>query len=184
MKKTLIVIFLLLLILAPLISAEKSEEKMKTLIVYYSYTGNTAACADTLAKELNADIERLEDVKRPGFLKAIVLGSYAAHKGESWPIQSTKKDISSYDRIFIGAPIWWFRTAPELNTFIDQNDFSGKEVVVFVTMASSDPQKAFDAITDRVTSKGGKVTSTFSIATSGLSKEDVVIKAKEIAEKY
>jgi flavorubredoxin len=165
-------------------SAEKKEAKMKTAIAYYSYTGNTESAAQALAKELGADLIKVEDVERPSTFRAYVLGAFAARKGKSWPIKPISSDLSGYNRIFIGAPIWWGKCAPEINTYIDQADLTGKSVVVFVTMGGSDPKEALDALTARAAAKGGKVVSSFSINTGRIKKEEIQVKAAEIAAQY
>ncbi|MCX5781219.1 MAG: flavodoxin domain-containing protein, partial [Elusimicrobia bacterium] len=152
--------------------------------VYYSYTGNTEIIAKTLAQELNADILKIEDVERPSVLKAYILGTFAARKGKSWPIKSINTDLSKYNRIFVGAPIWCGKTSPELNTFIDQTDFSGKSVVIFVSMAGSNPDMAIKALDTRISARGGKIISSFSIKTVMSKKNDIELKSKDAAQQY
>ena len=73
---------------------------------------------------------------------------------------------------------------PELNAFIEQVDFTGKQVVVFVTLGGGGPDKAIKAMTDKITAKGGKVVSSFFVRTKAVSKDDIVNKAKEISKQY
>lgn len=162
----------------------KKEVSMKNLIVYYSYTGMTEKVAQTIAKELNASVAKIEDVERPSKLKAYISGAFAARKGKSWPIKPITIDLASYDRIFIGAPIWWGRCAPEINSFFDQVNLTGKSVVVFVTMGGSSPDEAIKALTVKAEAKGGKVVSSFSIKTGGMNQDKLVTKANEIALGY
>ena len=46
-------------------------------------------------------------------------------------------NISEYDKVIIGFPVWWYTAPRIINTFIEENDLSGKEVYVFVTSGSS-----------------------------------------------
>ena len=164
--------------------AEEKEGTMKKLIVYYSYTGKTEIAAKILAAECGADTLKIEDVERPSKFKAYTSGCVAARKGALWPIKAVNINISGYDQIFIGAPVWAWRAAPEINTFIDQTDFTGKSVVLFVTMGGSDPETALKAMTAQIEAKGGKVVSSFSIKTGGVTNDNIVAKAKEIAAQY
>ncbi|MHB9155395.1 MAG: flavodoxin family protein [Endomicrobiales bacterium] len=157
---------------------------MKNLVVYYSYSGDTEAAALSLAAEIQADTVKVEDVKRPSILKAFLSGALAAHKGRAWPIKPVIADLAAYDRVFIGAPVWWSLCAPEINAFIDQASLSGKQVVVFVTMAGSNPAAALKALAARVEAKGGKTVSSFSIKTGGKKKDAVAALARGIAAPY
>jgi hypothetical protein len=127
---------------------------------------------------------KVEDVQRPSTLKAYISGAYAARKGKAWPIQPVQVNMAGYDRVFVGAPVWWGRPAPEINAFVDQTDLAGKEVVVFVTMGGSDVKGALQMLTSRIEAKGGKVVSSFSIKTGGVKRADIEAKAKEIAAQY
>lgn len=164
--------------------AQERSKSMKTLVVYYSYSGMTELVAKSMAAELKGDILKIEDVTKLSKLKVYVSGAFAARKGSSWPIKPIPVDLGNYTRIFIGAPIWWGRVAPEINAFIDQVNLTGKAVIVFVTMGGSNPEEALKALAARAEAKGGKVVSSFSVKTGGAKKEEVAAKAKEIAQKY
>jgi len=162
---------------------KKPEAAMKSVIVYYSYTGRTETVAKTLASEIGADVVKIEDVEKPSKLKAYFLGAFAAHKGKAWPVKSLPS-VSGYDRVFVGAPVWWMRPAPEINGFIQGTDFTGKTVVPFVTMGGSGQDAALKAMSAAVEAKGGKVSSTFSVKTGGLTQTGIVAKTKETAKQY
>ena len=164
----------------------KAEEKaqIKNLIVFYSYTGNTELVGKTLAEILKADVIKIEDITRPSKDEAYGAGREASIQGKSWPVKPFNKDISGYDRIFVGCPVWFGMPTPELNAFIEQVDFTGKQVVVFVTLGGGGPDKAIKAMTEKITAKGGKVVSSFFVKTKAVSKDDIVNKAKEISKQY
>jgi len=164
----------------------KAEEKqaIKNLVVFYSYTGNTELVGKTLAEILKVDVIKIEDIERPSKEQAYGAGREASTQGKSWPVKPFNKDISSYDRIFVGCPVWFGMPTPELNAFIEQVDFTGKQVVVFVTLGGGGPDKAIKAMTEKITAKGGKVVSSFFVKTKAVSKDDIVNKAKEISKQY
>ncbi len=60
---------------------------MKTLVIFYSYTGHAKTLARNLAEKESADITEIKDVKRPGKIKAYVSGCFKAMKGRSWQTQ-------------------------------------------------------------------------------------------------
>lgn len=55
-------------------------------------------------------------------------------------------DISSYDVIFVGFPVWWYREPSIIDTFLDSNDFTGKIVIPFATSGSSSIGKTNERI--------------------------------------
>ena len=169
------------------VMAAKAEEKqatMKNLVVYYSWSGNTELVSKNLAEIIKADVIKLEDVAKPSREEAYSSGKDAAKQGKSWPIKSFKTDLTGYERIFVGSPVWFGMPAPAYNAFIEQVDFKGKSVVVFVTLGGGSPDNAIKTMTEKVTAKGGKVVSSFYVRTKNVTKDDIVIKAKEIANQY
>lgn len=70
-------------------------------------------------------------------------------------------DISSYDEIIIGFPIWWYVTPAIINSFLEKHDFSGKKIILFVTSGGSGFGNTkhgirVTAICTRSTDSGGK----------------------------
>ncbi|MDD5132116.1 MAG: flavodoxin [bacterium] len=192
MKKILTQVVLLLLLAGTMVYApqllngavKKEINKMKTLVVYYSYTGNTELVAKTVASEISADVLKVEDAEKPGKLKVYFSGSFAAKRGRSWPIKTINVLLKDYDRIFIGAPVWAGKAAPEINAYIEQAELKGKAVVVFVTMGGSKSDEAIQSLTAKVEAREGKVVSSFSVKTGGTKKDEIVTKAKEAARQY
>ncbi len=188
MKKLIIGLVMLAAMIGPFsmmtAKADETQATMKSLIIYYSWSGNTELVSKTLAEIIKADVIKLEDVAKPSKEEAFSSGKDAAQQGKSWPIKSVKTDLTGYERIFIGSPVWFGMPAPAFNAFIEQVDFKGKSVVVFVTLGGGSPDTAIKAMTEKVTAKGGKVVSSFHVRTKNVTKDDMVKKAKEIASQY
>lgn len=107
---------------------------MKALILYYSFEGNTKKVAEYLSKEIGADIEEIKpvnEIKSKGFSKFIWGGSQVV-MGKKPEILPLKSDISSYDIIFIGSPIWAGTYAPPVKTFVE-DQIRGKKIAYFYT---------------------------------------------------
>jgi flavodoxin len=103
---------------------------MKTLVTYYSKTGNTKEVAKQIAKELNADIDEIVDkTNRDGFINYIKSGFHALRK--KLTKITTKKDPSNYHLVIIGTPIWAGREAPAVRTYMKENNL--KKVAFFCT---------------------------------------------------
>ncbi len=129
----------------PEISENTSPEAGKTLVVYFSATGNTEEAANAVAQLTGGDLFELEpaDPYTDDDLDWTVEGSRVnvEHEDESLRnielVADTVDDWNSYDTVFIGYPIWWGIAAWPVNTFVEANDFTGKTVIPFCTSASS-----------------------------------------------
>jgi flavodoxin len=115
----------------------QNNKNMKTIVIYYSLTGNTKGIAEKVAKELNADIEALEPVKPyPNNYSGVVEeGQEEVENDFKRPIKPLKHDLNEYDRIIVGSPTWWYKMASPVLTFLSDNKFDGKVVVPFMTNA-------------------------------------------------
>lgn len=117
----------------------------KTLVVYYSATGNTKNVAEKIADAADADIFEVvpSEPYTDDDLNWNEEGSRVnkEHEDESLrdvPLEST--DVSNwdnYDTVFVGYPIWWAIAAWPIDGFVKANDFSGKTVIPFATSTSS-----------------------------------------------
>ena len=104
---------------------------MKTLVVYYTRTGNSKFAAETIAAELGADLEEVVDLKnRQGRLAYMSCGRDAM-SGNETEIAPTKRNPSEYDLIVIAQPVWAWSPTPAIRTYVNKNDLSGKKVALF-----------------------------------------------------
>jgi len=108
---------------------------MKTLVIFYSYTGHTKTIAQQLAAEESADVMEIVDTARPGVLRAYVAGCFAAIRGKSWPIQPQNPDLSAYDRLILLSPVWASNPPPAVNAILDSLP-NGKSIAVKMVSAS------------------------------------------------
>ena len=124
---------------------ETSNQLGKTLVVYYSATGNTKVVAEMIAKETNGDLFEIEpkDSYSEDDLDWTDSNSRVAREYENEDerhvelVSSTVDNWEDYDTVFLGYSIWWGIAAWPVNTFIENNDFTDKTVVPFCTSASS-----------------------------------------------
>ncbi len=106
---------------------------MKSLVVYYSRSGNARFVAETIAAEIGADIEEIIDLKKRSGLLGFLGGGSDARRGKETKISSTTKSPADYDLIVVGTPVWAGRPTPAITTYLKKNDLSGKKVAVFFT---------------------------------------------------
>ena len=115
----------------------------KKLVAYFSASGVTAKVAEKLAKETNADIYEIKPAVP--YTKADLnwqdknsRSSIEMSDHNSRPeIADKNADISKYDTIYLGFPIWWYIAPTIINTFLECYDFSGKKIILFATSGGS-----------------------------------------------
>ena len=113
------------------------------LVAYFSATGKTAKVAEKLAAGIGADIYEIRpEVK---YTKADL--NWMNKKSRSSVEMNNKSirpaiiigdvDVSGYDTVCLGFPIWWYVAPTLINTFLEAYDFSGKKIVLFATSGGS-----------------------------------------------
>ena len=139
---------------------------MRTAIVYYSFSGNTNKVAHIAVgvlreKNENAVPVRIRPLKEE---KNFILQCKDAFLGKKPELYETLLDLKDFDKIMIGSPVWAFKPAPAINTYLDKcSSLEGKEVIVFVTYGSGvGKEKTLDAMKKILLKKGAKVNSTLS----------------------
>lgn len=127
------------------VNAETENNSGKTLVVYYSASGNTEAVAGYIAESTNGDIFEIEpvDIYTDADLNWTDQDSrvcYEYNNPDARDIELVSTEVSdwdSYDTVFIGYPIWWGIAAWPVDNFVKENDFTGKTVIPFCTSSSS-----------------------------------------------
>lgn len=131
-------------------SSETEEETPestggKTLVVYYSASGNTEEAANYIAGAMEADLFELEptEIYSDADLDWTDNDSRVSREHDNPEerkvalVADTVENWDSYDTVFIGYPIWWGIAAWPVDGFIASNDFTGKTVIPFCTSSSS-----------------------------------------------
>jgi flavodoxin len=106
----------------------------KILTVYYSRSGNTYIAAKEVNAFAGGAIERIE-MEKPyskSYFKTLVSGGLDILQSKK-PALKSVPGISSYDIIFIGAPVWCFTVPPPMMSFLKSCSFSGKTIAPFCT---------------------------------------------------
>jgi len=154
---------------------------MKSLIIYYSLTNKTKLVSETVAKELGSDLRPLVDkVKRKGIVGFVKSGFHALNAKRTKLI-NPDFDISKYDLILIGTPVWAGRPTPAILTLFDNLKIAGKNVIVFATMGGNADQ-ALKIMAGYVKQKKGNLAYMFAVKTGGVSEEKLISDANEFAK--
>ena len=116
---------------------------MKRLIAYFSASGKTKEVAYQLARYLNADIYEIKPKEKYtkedlDWMNQSSRSSIEMKDKSSRPeIIKDDLDVSQYDEIFLGFPIWWYTAPTIINTFLESYDFDDKDIIIWATSGSS-----------------------------------------------
>lgn len=119
--------------------ADIHAQESKTLVAYFSWSGNTRQVAEYIADATGATLFSIEPAKPyPAEYKPCTEVAKKEKEDNARPeIKNRVADWDSYDTVFIGCPVWWWTAPMIINTFAESYDFKGKTVVPFCTYAAT-----------------------------------------------
>ncbi len=118
-----------------------SNSNSNPVVIYFSATGNTKDIAEKIANKLNSDI--IEIVPKVKYTSADLnynsdcRANREQNDKNARPEIENTIDISKYDTIYLGYPIWWGTNPKIILTLLDTYDFSNKTIIPFCTSGSS-----------------------------------------------
>ncbi|MCQ2590946.1 MAG: hypothetical protein MJ179_11025 [Treponema sp.] len=128
----------------------------KSLVVFYSLTGTTKAMAERIAEETGSDIFELQLVNPYSLNGTKCSDESKADRKNNTPRKiKSVPDLSKYDTIFAGTPVWNDYVANPVETWLlsEQKNLAGKTVVPFCTYWSTGNKETLKAIGDLSSSK-------------------------------
>lgn len=125
---------------------------MKRIIVYYSLSGNTEEAVMKIADKLECDIQKIDTVKAmpKSFAARIIVGGGQVAMNKIPELMPIEKDLSIYDEIFIGTPIWNSKGVPAINAFLKDEEVCQKVTGLIITSGGGDIDKCVEALEDRI----------------------------------
>ena len=146
-KKIFVCLFVLILLLTGCKKKEESNKKESnsvnnnSVVLYFSATGTTKKIAERIASKSNSDIiEIIPKVKYTSDdlnYNSDCRANREQNDSSSRPEIENKIDISKYDVVYLGYPIWWGTNPKIILTLLDKYDFTGKIIIPFCTSGSS-----------------------------------------------
>ena len=125
---------------------------MKTLVAYFSASGQTAKLAKTLAGVTGGDLfeiapETAYTAADLDWMDKKSRSTIEMKDPKSRPAIAGKvEDMAQYDTVFVGFPIWWYQAPRIIETFLESYDFSGKTVIPFATSGGSGMGRTVDEL--------------------------------------
>ncbi len=136
---------ILIIIHSTLLIQSRKEHTMNPLVIYYSYEGNTAVIAETIADYFHCGIIRLrtkKEMKSTGFMKFMWGGKQVVMKDKP-ELEPFNSDFSPYDVVFVGSPVWAWTYTPAIRTLVENGYLKGKKIYFFTT-SGGDKRKVED----------------------------------------
>lgn len=120
---------------------DELKENSKSVVLYFSATGTTKKIAERISKESNSDIIEIipkeeykeEDLDYNNDCRA----NREQNDSKARPEIKNQIDITKYDIIYLGYPIWWGTNPKIILTLLDTYDFTNKTIIPFCTSGST-----------------------------------------------
>ena len=121
----------------------------KNIVCYFSATGVTRNVAKEFARATLSDLFEIEPVQvytkyDLDWTNNHSRATLEMNDKESRPMIKRKVDnLDYYEKVIIGYPIWWYTAPTIINTFIEENDLTGKKIYLFCTSGGTNVAKSF-----------------------------------------
>ena len=130
-------------------------QKSQVAVVYFSRSGNTALAARHVARRLDAQLIEIKAAAYRLGLQGWVHAMWDARGHEADIVPGTV-NLSEFETVYLGSPIWLYSPAPPIWAFVEHNRFDGKRVVLFNTFNSQFKPEYIEAFRSKVMERGAK----------------------------
>ncbi len=155
---------------------DQTDTETKSLVLYYSQTGTTQQLAQTIAGLLDTEAIRF-DVEQPysGTFEETIARCQSEMESDSVPaLAPLDIDLSGYDTIFLGFPVWFGTYARPVMSLLSQMNFEGKTIVPFCTFGSGGLESSVSDL--RAACPGATVTDGYGVRTIRIAKAEAEVK--------
>jgi len=105
----------------------------KTLIIYYSLSGKSAAVCETIQQKISTEVLEIHDQKDRSGIWGFIVAAADSLRDQTTEIKPANYDLSTYTLIIIVSPVWCGRLSIPISTFLQNNSLTGKRLSVFTT---------------------------------------------------
>lgn len=128
-------------------ASQSSETVNKTAVIYFSVTGTTRGIATTIASAASADLLEIEPVNKYTdedleYNNTECRSYKEQNDNNARPEIANEMDISNYEVIYLGYPIWYGEAPKIIFTLLDKYSFDGKKVIPFCTSDETNISKS------------------------------------------
>ncbi len=142
-------------------AGHKEGKSVTVKTIFYSYSGVTRGIAEKIQSECGGETVEVKTVKPYSTITAYSMGCYRAMRGESDEIRPSSIDVSTFDCIVIGTPVWMFRAAPAVNAAVAaMTGCEGKAAILFATCGAQ-AKETLPLLAEALKAKGVKVAGEF-----------------------
>lgn len=108
---------------------------MKTLVVYYSYSGNTKQVVDMIKEKKNFDVLEIKPVNdySDDYQKVVDDEEAKMDMDEIIEIKDINVNLDEYEKVLLGTGVWWYKITPAIRSFLNKYDLKDKVIVPFIT---------------------------------------------------
>ena len=150
---------------------------MKTLVVYFSRTGNTKMIAENISGSLECDLEEIVDKEKRGGIIGYIKSGYEASRNKLSIIEDPKHDLSQYELLIVGTPVWAGKMAVPVRSYLHRNMDKIPLLACFCTCGRSGIEGTINDIT--------KYTNITPISSFGLNSSEIKSGSyKHVLEKF
>lgn len=153
---------------------------MRTLIVFYSRMGTTKKVGEKLAELISAETEEIIDAKDRTGAWGFIMSGRDAMKKRPAGIKPSDKNLSEYDLVIAGTPVWAGTVSAPMRTFLKNNKENFKQVAFFCTMGGRGSEKT---LAEMENISGKKPLATLALTTKEVMSGNFEEKLKEFSEK-
>lgn len=130
---------------------------MKTCIIYHSYSGITKKLAERIHGSCGGDLVEVVPLQKYNTLTAYTVGCMRARNQECDPIDPDAIDVSTYDLIVLGTPVWMYKPTPAVNAAVAAlQGCEGKRAVIFATCGGK-PGQTIPLLRHALSEKGALI---------------------------
>lgn len=133
-------------------SQPETEAGSASLVVYFSWSGNTESVANEIQAQTGADLFEIVPAQpyTDDYDALLDIAQEEQANGARPAIAETVENFEQYDTVYFGFPNWWYGVPMALLSFLDHNDLSGKQVYLFCSHGTGGLANSVEIITEAV----------------------------------